>query len=192
MKKKIFFVVTLLIFFAFVFVVTGKYYQQYIGMPRMFTMRFMNSIEDPTHLRYLNKKSLFEKKLINVNTGDTVNFEEYKDKSVFINYWFTSCAACIEEFSDIEEFYKKKGTIFPFFIISHESPEKVNAFLKKKKYQLPFFCLVDRTFPADIQNTCPMSYFFLNGTPIFRYVGRGYYDSNQFYNFLDAKIVAQK
>lgn len=187
-----FFGALLLVLFVLFIDVSGKYYQQYIGIPHMFTKRFMNSIEDPTHLQYLNKQSLFEKKLINVSNGDTIDFDNYKDKTLFINYWFTSCAACIEEFPDIEDFYKKKQADFPFFIISHEDPEEVKAFLKKRNYQLPFFCLTDRAFPADIQNTCPMSYFFLNGTPVFRYMGRGYYDSGKFYDFLDTKIIASQ
>ena len=135
-----------------------------------------------------HEKSLFDRKIINVATVDTIDLSKYRGKPVFLNYWFTSCWPCIKEFPSIEKFYEEKGDVINFFIITNERPETVKSFLLKRNYNLPFYSLVGNKFP-EATSGYPTSFLFVNNRPIFRFVGMGYFDLDDFYDYVDLKLM---
>jgi len=68
--------------------------------------------------------------------GDTIDLEDLKGKIVIINFWFIQCKPCIEEMPELNklvELYKENEDVV-FLGITHDSKEKVSAFLEKTSF----------------------------------------------------------
>jgi thiol-disulfide isomerase/thioredoxin len=67
-------------------------------------------------------------------TGDNVDISSLKGKPTLINFWFTSCAPCIDEMPILNRLKEKYGDTVNFIAITFDSKEKVSKFLKKHSY----------------------------------------------------------
>jgi len=73
--------------------------------------------------------------------GKVWSLKELQGKTVVLNFWFTSCAPCIKEIPELNKLvdeYKNKEVVF--LGITFNTPEHVDAFLKKRAFnyiQLP-------------------------------------------------------
>ncbi|MCC9070832.1 TlpA family protein disulfide reductase [Flavobacterium sp. F-65] len=66
--------------------------------------------------------------------GTLVTNESMKGKIVVIKCWYIHCAACIKEFPDVNQLvekYKNREDII-FVSLAEDTPEQLNAFLKRK------------------------------------------------------------
>jgi thiol-disulfide isomerase/thioredoxin len=71
--------------------------------------------------------------------GETVNMDFTDEKAIFLNYWATWCGPCIAEMPSIERLAEElDAEEVVFLIVSDESLEKINAFLRDKNFTLPF------------------------------------------------------
>lgn len=68
------------------------------------------------------------------NTGETLNFEDTKDKVVLVNFWATWCAPCIAEMPSMHKLYDDYNNKIEFVFISGEPSKIVNKFLAKNEY----------------------------------------------------------
>ncbi|MBG0782876.1 MAG: redoxin domain-containing protein [Bacteroidales bacterium] len=71
--------------------------------------------------------------------GKSYSLTEYQAKPVFLNFWATWCPPCIAEMPDIQDLYDKYGDKVAFFLVTDESPQKVDAFMEKRGFDLPVF-----------------------------------------------------
>ncbi len=55
-----------------------------------------------------------------------------------IHFWATWCKPCISEFDSIEKYHKSWKNV-QLLMVTLESHEKMNTFLKDKKWNLPFY-----------------------------------------------------
>jgi len=68
-----------------------------------------------------------------------INLEQYKGKTVFINFWATWCRPCLEEMPHIQktmEILEKSDIIFLF--ASNETTEQIINFRRKNNYNFNF------------------------------------------------------
>jgi thiol-disulfide isomerase/thioredoxin len=85
----------------------------------------------------------YDFQLFDVN-GERVFFEDYKGKTVFINFWATWCPPCIAEMPDINDLYAEVSSDVEFLIISVDQDQgKAKRFVSNKGFDFPIF------FPAN-------------------------------------------
>jgi len=90
--------------------------------------------------------------------GNTILFENLKNKVVFINLWATWCPPCIAELPDLQKLYNQYGDKVTFLFISNEDPAVISAFLEKRDFDIPAYIPVSQ-YPADFEtNSIPTSF----------------------------------
>jgi len=78
---------------------------------------------------------------LNDINGHIINLSQYKGKVLFINFWATWCPPCVGEMPAIKDLYDiyKNDNRIQFLMLTNDSPEKVNTFLKKRGYKFPVY-----------------------------------------------------
>ncbi len=67
--------------------------------------------------------------------GNPLHLTDFKGKHIFLNFWATWCAPCIKEFPLLDKTYEKVHEDFVFIMVSDESINKIESFVKDKPYQ---------------------------------------------------------
>lgn len=74
--------------------------------------------------------------------GQRVHFTDFKQKTVFVNFWATWCPPCIAEMPDIHNLYEETGKEVSFVMISVDQDEnKAKKFIKDKEFDFPIYFL---------------------------------------------------
>lgn len=72
-------------------------------------------------------------------SGAEIDVDEFKNKTVFINFWATWCKPCIQEMPTIEKAQEQlKGKNVVFLLASNESIDQIENFKNKRKFQFRF------------------------------------------------------
>ena len=72
-------------------------------------------------------------------TGEEIDMDEFKNKTVFINFWATWCKPCIQEMPTIENAQAQlKDTGVVFLLASNENIDEIESFKEKRKFELRF------------------------------------------------------
>ena len=67
--------------------------------------------------------------------GKDIDLEQYKGKTIFINFWATWCKPCIQEMPSIESAQDKlKNENVIFLLASNEDTEQIEKFIKNHSY----------------------------------------------------------
>lgn len=127
--------------------------------------------------------------VIDVSNGKAYAVRTLFDTTnLFINYWFTSCKGCDTEMPEIEQFYEKYKNDVKFLILSNDSLSTVRNYLAKSHFTLPFYVFKNGRFPADLE-VFPVSHLVINKKTAFYYAGIGYFDNNDFYQFVESALA---
>jgi thiol-disulfide isomerase/thioredoxin len=71
--------------------------------------------------------------------NNPVDLEQYRGKTMFINFWASWCKPCIDEMPSIQRAQNiLNGGDMIFLIVSAESPEEINAFRNSHPYQFKY------------------------------------------------------
>ncbi|MFD1294028.1 TlpA family protein disulfide reductase [Lutibacter holmesii] len=70
---------------------------------------------------------------------DSVNFNSFKGKVVFVNFWATWCPPCRAEMPMIQKLYNDYKDDVAFVFVTSENWATVEAFFKKNSYNLPTY-----------------------------------------------------
>ncbi|WP_431165357.1 TlpA family protein disulfide reductase [Tenacibaculum halocynthiae] len=130
----------------------------------------------------------FNWSLKGVNTID-VDFNNLKNKVVFINFWATWCPPCLAEIPSIQKLYNDYKDEVVFIFVSNEKREVINAFYKKHNYDLPTYKL-GNSLPKIFQvNSIPNS-FVINkkGEVVINKSGAADWNSSKFRSLLNELI----
>ena len=125
---------------------------------------------------YFNKDMIGKKfPLSSITTLDQekIDFNALNGKIVFINFWFKSCHACMNEMPGLEKLYEKyNGKDILFLSVSFDRPDVVREI--QKKYGLSYKMVsVDRkTAEKAVQHGYPTS-FIIDSTGKVVYVRSG-------------------
>lgn len=71
--------------------------------------------------------------------GNAIDFNQFKDKVILVNFWATWCPPCIAEMPSLQKLYTSYEGKAAFFFVTSESPEVVAAFMQKHGYDLPVY-----------------------------------------------------
>jgi len=87
--------------------------------------------------------------------GNSMSFEQFRGKTIFLNQWATWCPPCRAEMPSIEKLYEEKGDQVSFVILTSEDQTVVQEYLDKHKYSFPVYFgrvggnkMISRTIPS--------------------------------------------
>ena len=132
--------------------------------------------------------------LINAD-GESIDFNKYRNKVVFINLWATWCGPCIAEMPGIESLYQdfEEHDQIEFVMISLDQDfEKAKKFKERKEFSFPIYGPVNRALP-DIYRSGSIPTTFViskDGVIVQKKVGMANYDTRKFRKFLN-KLAAK-
>lgn len=89
------------------------------------------------------KKAIAAVKLTDLD-GQPISLEQFKGKTVFLNFWATWCKPCIKEMPSIDsaqQLLSKNGVVF--LLASEETPEQIKEFKQQYQFDLNFVRLTN-------------------------------------------------
>lgn len=124
--------------------------------------------------------------------GKTITLNSLKGKVVFINFWATWCPPCIHEMPSINELKKtfENNKEIEFLLVDVDNKiEKSNAFMEKKKYDLPVYVPTGAIPSEYLGNSIPTTVILdKNGKLVARIEGGRDYSSPEIVKFLSDLI----
>jgi thiol-disulfide isomerase/thioredoxin len=120
--------------------------------------------------------------------GSRLVMRELRGKSVFLNFWSTSCGPCIDEMPSIERLQKSLqwGNVV-FLLVTPDKRDVVDKFVSEKQFALPvFLCTPD--VPADLTiRGLPTSYILdARGSIVYERAGAADWDTDEARRFIRA------
>ncbi len=121
-------------------------------------------------------------------TGKEVSFEEFKGKTVFLNFWATWCPPCVAEMPDINDLYSeiKEDNNVAFVMISFDKDfEKAKTYVTKKEFDLPIYQLRTNLPKVFESSSIPTTYVISpEGKIVASKKGMAKYNTKKFKEFL--------
>ena len=119
--------------------------------------------------------------------GNEVSFTQFKNQTVFLNFWATWCPPCIAEMPDIDDLYQKKGSEVSFVMISlDENRIKAKEFVERKGYDFPIYYLKTGLPKTYSTSSIPTTYVISPaGQMVVENHGMAKYDTQNFRDLLD-------
>lgn len=88
-----------------------------------------------------------------------IDSDQFRGKTVFINFWATWCKPCLQEMPSIESAQAKlKGENVVFLLASNEEVDQIESFIKKHDYTFQYV-LLENMEKLNIQ-ALPTTYIF--------------------------------
>jgi thiol-disulfide isomerase/thioredoxin len=121
--------------------------------------------------------------------GNTVSFDQYKGKVVFINLWATWCGPCKAEMPGIQSLAEKlKNEPVEFVMLSVDKEvalPKVTTYLEKNEYTFPVF-MSQGYLPGQLRVPSIPTTFIVSkeGKILMKEVGTRNYNTKKMVNFL--------
>ena len=104
--------------------------------------------------------------------GNKVNLDDYKGKTIFLNYWATWCRPCIAEMPDIDEAAQILGDEeFIFLAASDEALDKIKNYVAETDYSFKFVKSETSVFDLDIMALPTTMIISRNGEIVYNEVG---------------------
>jgi thiol-disulfide isomerase/thioredoxin len=125
--------------------------------------------------------------------GNTVDFNQYKGKVVFLNLWATWCGPCRYEMPSIESLYgsiedKDKIVFVMLSLDKSENRSKVIKYIQDKGFSFPAY-MPSGFLPAQLQEVTSIPTTFVisrDGKIASKKVGAANYDTDKFRKFLES------
>lgn len=103
-------------------------------------------------------KGINKVKLKDLNDKE-IDSDQFRGKTVFINFWATWCKPCLQEMPSIESAQAKlKGENVVFLLASNEEVDQIESFIKKHDYTFQYV-LLENMEELNIQ-ALPTTYIF--------------------------------
>lgn len=158
--------------------------QEYVGKAKM--LLIPPSIEDKEDR---TKVTDYNWNLKGVNTND-YDFENAKNKVVFLNYWATWCPPCRAEMPSIQKLYNDYNDKITFLFISNENASTVAEFLKQNNYTLPSYNQLTKSPNAFSVSSIPATYIInKKGEVVVHTIGSANWNSEKIRTLLDKLLV---
>jgi thiol-disulfide isomerase/thioredoxin len=113
-------------------------------------------------------------------------------KVVFINFWASWCPPCVAEMPDIEKLYQqfREDDRIEFMMVNlDQDPEKRDAFLARKNFDLPFYTPMGNVPPALQSQAIPATYVVdKRGVVVMSRQGMASYTGASFISWLEERL----
>lgn len=118
--------------------------------------------------------------------GNPHQLEEFRNQTIFINFWATWCPPCIAEMPDIHRLYKEVGEDVVFVMVSiDQEAEKAFAFADRKGYEFPIYHLEGNIPKSFSSGAIPTTFIVAtDGRIVVKKEGMAKYNSPKFRAFL--------
>jgi len=119
--------------------------------------------------------------------GVDVDFEQFRGKVVFLNFWATWCPPCTVELPNIERLYESlKTENIAFVVSSFEDEHTVRRFASEMNLKLPLY-LHGRFVPSIFMSNRGIPVTFIinrQGDIVYEHIGPAKWDDESVINFL--------
>lgn len=119
--------------------------------------------------------------------GNRIAFEDFKGKTLFINFWATWCPPCIAEMPDLSELYREmRDEDIEFVFISVDDDfDKAVRYVENKQFDIPIYRLATGVPEAFESRSLPTTYVVdPEGQIKLKKSGMAKYNTERFRNFL--------
>mgnify|MGYP005725274933 CR=1 FL=1 len=126
-------------------------------------------------------------------SGESANLEDFRGKTVFLNFWATWCPPCLAELPAIQGLFEmmQSENVSIVTVATDQSLSQVKDFLNDRPYTFPVYRLAGSVPKAFLNNTIPATFVIdAEGRIVYRKLGMADYSSEQFKDFL--RSTAQK
>ena len=149
-------------------------------------LAFTPSVEKTENAETINN---YNWNLKGLNT-ENVNFNEFEDKVIFVNFWATWCPPCRAEMPMIQKLYNDYKDKVAFVFITNENWNTVKPFFDKNRYDLPVYNSISSPPQKFTEtNSIPASYLIdKNGAILISKVGAADWNSTKVRNLLNDLI----
>jgi len=134
--------------------------------------------------------STYDWQLIGVNTAD-LDFNTLKNNVVFVNFWATWCPGCVAEKPSIQALYNDYKDKIVFLSVTNDPKDKVDAYFKKKGYNLPVYNLKTREPKELLSESIPTTFVIDKKGFIVIKSGRADWDTAKTRRYLDDLIARE-
>jgi len=119
-------------------------------------------------------------------SGKSHSLEEFKGKTIFINFWATWCPPCVAEMPDIQNLYDEVGNEVAFVMISlDDEPQKAINFVARKEFTMPIYFLKSGLPSVYNPSSIPTTYVISpEGEIVVTRHGMAKYSGDNFVEFL--------
>ncbi len=113
--------------------------------------------------------------------GKRIEFSEFKDEVVIVNFWATWCPPCIAEMPSFQELFEDYQDRVTFLFISGEQHETVDNYMKRKRFTLPSYKMLTKAPDPLDGRTLPTTYVLSrDGSIVVDKVGAADWNSEKF------------
>ena len=145
-------------------------------------------IIQPSTSESTNEIASYDFKLTDAD-GNAVDFKQFKNKTVFLNYWATWCPPCIAEMSDIDDLFAEfsDNDDIAFVLISFDkSFSTAKEYVNRKEYAVPIYRLAS-DLPSILESQSLPTTFVISphGEILVKKQGMAKYNTKKFRNFLE-------
>lgn len=119
--------------------------------------------------------------------GNSMTLEEFKGKTIFLNFWATWCPPCIAEMPNIQALYESvHSDSIEFVMVSlDEDHQKARDYLNRKEYNFPVYFLNGRKPGTYSSSVVPTTYVISpDGEIVTERRGMANYNTSGFKDFL--------
>ena len=108
--------------------------------------------------------------------NQTLNSNNWKNKVVILNFWATSCSACIAEMPKLAEIYNKykdKGLNMIAISMPYDAPSYVMNFAKSRNLPFPIAMDLNGEITREFGgiNLTPTTFIYVNGKRVQKVIG---------------------
>jgi len=96
--------------------------------------------------------------LLHDEDGEVVDFQQFREKPVFLNFWATWCPPCVAELPEIQKAWKKHGASVAFLLVTNQEPPVVKAFMERHGYTIPVHYSASAAPRVFEHNSIPTTY----------------------------------
>ncbi len=126
-------------------------------------------------------------KLMN-ESGEIIDAQSLKGKTIFMNIWATWCAPCVAEMPGINSLYSKlkDDSDVVFLMISHDTDfNKAKDWVKNKGFEFPIYRMATTLPDIYETNVVPSTFVISNeGEVVVKKTGMANYDTRRFRKLL--------